>query len=50
MNQYILKKPAIDLGALEKEIQRRLNRGKIKLLISHVLCFMLAMTIVFFVI
>ena len=45
MNQHILKKPALDLGALEIEIQRRLQRGKIKLLIVHIFFFMLTVSI-----
>jgi hypothetical protein len=34
MRQHILKKPAFDLGAWEGEIQRRLQRGKTRLLNS----------------
>jgi hypothetical protein len=50
MRQHILKKPALDLGALEDEIRRRLQRGKTRLLISHLLCFILAVSVIFFVI
>jgi len=50
MSQHILGKPAIDIGAWEGEIQRRLRRGKIRLLISNILCFILAMAVMFFVI
>jgi len=50
MNQHILKKPALDLGALELEIQHRLKRGKIKLLISHIIFFILSASIIFFAI
>jgi hypothetical protein len=50
MRQHILKKPAFDLGAWEGEIQRRLQRGKTRLLISHILCFILASAFIFLVI
>jgi len=50
MSQHILKKPAIDLSAMEGEIKRRLRREKTKMLISHIFFFFLAMTIIFFVI
>ena len=50
MSQHILKKPAMDLGAMEVDIQRRLQRGKLKLLFSHILCFILALAFIFFVI
>ena len=50
MSQHILKKTAMDLGAMEVEIQRRLQRGKLKLLLSHILCFILALAFIFFVI
>ncbi len=50
MNGHILKKPAMDLSAMEVEIQRRLQRGKFKLLLSHFLCFILALAFIFFVI
>jgi len=50
MSQYILKKPALDLGALEIDIQHRLQHGKIKLLISHIFFFILTMSVFFFVI
>lgn len=50
MSQHILKKTALDLGALEDEIQRRLQLGKTKMLIFHFLCFILASVVIFFVI
>jgi hypothetical protein len=50
MGQHVLKKPALDLDAMEAEIQRRLRRGKARLLISHIFYFFLAMVIIFFVI
>ena len=50
MSQYILKKPAIDIGALEIDIQRRLQHGKIRLFISHIFFFILTVSIFFFVI
>ena len=50
MSQHILRKPAIDLGAMEEEIKCRLRREKTKMLISHIFFFFLAMTIIFFVI
>jgi hypothetical protein len=50
MSPYIIKKPAFDLGAMEKEIQRRLRRGKTRLLISNIFYFILAVTVIFFVI
>jgi len=50
MSQHILRKPVIDVGALEREIQRRLHRGKARLLIQDVLFFILAVMIIFFVI
>jgi hypothetical protein len=50
MSQHILKKSALDLGALESEIQRRLQRGKTKLFISEFLCFLVAVIFIFFVI
>lgn len=50
MSQHILKKPAYDLGAMEREIQHRLQRGKTTLFISHILYFILAVSIIFFVI
>ena len=50
MSQHVLKKPALDLDAMEREIQRRLRRGKTRLLISHIFYFFLAMVIIFFVI
>jgi hypothetical protein len=48
MNGHILIKPALDLGALEIDIQHRLQRGKIKLLISHILFFAVTVSILFF--
>jgi hypothetical protein len=45
MSQHILKKTALDLGTWENEIQRRLQRGKIKLLISHIFFFILTVSI-----
>jgi hypothetical protein len=39
MNQPIMKKPALDAAALESEIQRRLRRGKIRMLITHIFLF-----------
>ena len=48
MNGHILKKPALDLGALEIDIQHRLQQGKIKLLISHILFFVVTVSILFF--
>jgi hypothetical protein len=48
MRQHILKKPSLDLSALEDEIQRRLQRGKIKLLISHILFFILTVSVFLF--
>jgi hypothetical protein len=48
MSQYILKKPTLDLGAIEIDIQHRLQRGKIKLLISHILFFVVTVSILFF--
>jgi hypothetical protein len=50
MNQHILKKPVLDLAAMEREIRRRLQQEKIKLLISHILCFLIATAVIFFVI
>jgi hypothetical protein len=50
VNERIVKKPALDLGSLEEEIQCRLQRGKIKLLIGHTLAFLLTMAIIIFVI
>ena len=49
MNQHILKKPALDMGAWEIEIAHRLKRGKNRLLIVHALFFILTVSIVFFV-
>jgi len=39
MNQPIANKPALDTPALESEIRRRLQRGKIRMLITHILLF-----------
>ncbi|MCX6555913.1 MAG: hypothetical protein NTW95_00540 [Candidatus Aminicenantes bacterium] len=39
MSQHILKKPTLDLGALEIDIQHRLQRGKTRMLITHILLF-----------
>jgi|GEM_PF-1513945 len=50
MSQHILKKPVIDLNTMEGKIQRRLQRGKTKLLISHILFFIMAVSVIFFVI
>jgi len=50
MSQYILKKPVLDLGAVEREIRHRLQQEKFKLLISHIICFILATIVIFFVI
>ncbi len=50
MSQHILKETALDLGAWEEEIRRRLRRGKARLLISHVLSFILSLIVIFFVI
>jgi hypothetical protein len=50
MSQHILKNPALDLGAVEGEIQHRLRREKAKLFLSHTFCFFLALAIIFFVI
>lgn len=49
MNQHILKKSVLDPTAMENDIQFRLKRGKIKLLISHILFFLLTMSFIFFV-
>ena len=48
MSQYILKKPALDLGALEIEIRRRMQRRKTKLLISHIFFFILTVSVFLF--
>jgi hypothetical protein len=48
MNQHIFKKTALDLGALEIDIQHRLQKGKVRLLISHILFFVVTMSILFF--
>ena len=48
MNGHILRNPALDLGALEIDIRRRLQQGKIKLLISHILFFAMTVSILFF--
>ncbi len=48
MSQNALKKTAFALGAREDEIQRRLRRGKTKLLVSHALCFLLTAAAIFF--
>jgi hypothetical protein len=50
MSQHVLKKSAMDTGTLEEEIQRRLRRGKARLLISNIFYFILAMAVIFFVI
>ncbi len=50
MSQHILKKPALDVGAWEEEIQRRLRQGKAKLFITHILSFLMSLTVIFFVI
>jgi hypothetical protein len=50
MSQHILKKPALDLGALEGEIKHRLHWEKTKLLLSHIFYFFLAVIVIFFVI
>jgi hypothetical protein len=39
MIQSIAKKPILDSIALESEIQRRLRRGKTRMLITHILLF-----------
>ena len=49
MSQHILKKPALDLGALEIEIQHRLQQGKTRLLITHGFLFILAASFILFV-
>ncbi|HSQ34397.1 MAG TPA: hypothetical protein VLQ89_00245 [Candidatus Binatia bacterium] len=48
MNTHILKKPTLELGSLEIEIQHRLQRGKIKLLISHIFFFILTVSVFLF--
>jgi len=48
MSQDILKKTALDMGALEIDIRRRLQQGKIKLLISHIIFFLLSVSVLFF--
>jgi len=48
MNHHILKKPALDMGAWEIEIACRLKRGKNRLLITHILFFILAVSFLFF--
>ena len=48
MSQHILKKSALDLSAWENEIQHRLQRGKIKLFITHILFFIVTVSIFFF--
>jgi hypothetical protein len=50
MSQHILKKPVLDLGAVEGEFKQRMRLAKTKLLLSHIFCFLLAVTIIFFVI
>jgi hypothetical protein len=50
MSQHVLKKPVLNLGALEDEIKRRLKIGKIKLIISLILFFILIVSVFFFAI
>ncbi len=50
MKRRSIKKHKGDPDSMEKEIQRRLQKGKIKLIISHFLAFMATMAIIFFVI
>lgn len=50
MSQRNARRPAVDLGAWEREIQRRLSRGKTRLLIQDALFFILAAAVIFFVI
>lgn len=50
MRQHTLKETALDVGSWEKEIQRRLQRGKARLLLIDASCLLLAMIIIFFVI
>jgi hypothetical protein len=50
MSQHILNKSALDLAAVEGEIQYRLRREKNRLLVSHILCIILSITVIFFVI
>jgi hypothetical protein len=49
MSQHILRKPAADPGVLESEIRCRLQRGKTRLLITHILYFLLTVSVLFFV-
>jgi len=50
MSRHIIKRAAVDPDAWEGEIQRRLRRGKTRLLIQDALFFILAAAAIFFVI
>jgi len=50
MSQSILKKPAVDFSAMEIKIQLRLQREKTKLLIAHILFFILSAGVILFAI
>lgn len=48
MRQHAMKKTAPDAGNREKEIRRRMRRGKAWILISNALAFILVMAAVYF--
>jgi hypothetical protein len=48
MSQHFLHKAAPDMCAMEVEIQRRLRRGKARLLISNIFFFILAVSAIMF--
>lgn len=48
MSQSTIKKTAFDAGAVEDEIRRRLRRGKTRLFVSQVLCFLLSAAVILF--
>ncbi len=50
MSRHLKSRPAVNPDAWEREIQRRLRRGKTRLLIQDALFFILAVAVIFFVI
>jgi hypothetical protein len=50
MSRHLKRRPAVDPDAWEGEFQRRLHRGKTRLLIQDALFFVLAAVVIFFVI
>jgi len=50
MSHSVLRKPAVDFNAMEIKTQQRLQRGKTRLLIAHILFFILSAGVIMFAI